>query len=150
LILGQQCCILTCNEKQQPASASFHLLSWTWDTQLIASGNHNSQKVAIDSKQQDEWTTALNLTHQSVICTALANQMSIAPSCVSLLRRQSSATSSAVKKHLHRSEDIPFFFILKECTFGAEERNSLYLALYRSLLCDSNQIQGARTTATNF
>jgi hypothetical protein len=65
---------------------------------------------------------------QSVICPALAYQFSIAPCSLPLLKRLSSAVSSAVKKHLHLPKDFPTLFIFSDCAFGAEEMGSVFLA----------------------
>jgi hypothetical protein len=65
---------------------------------------------------------------QSVICPALAYQFSIAPCSLPLLKRLSSAVSSAVKKHLHLPKDFPTSFIFSDCAFGAEEMESVFLA----------------------
>jgi hypothetical protein len=63
-----------------------------------------------------------------VICPALAYQFLIAPCSLPLLKRLSSAISSAVKKHLYLPKDIFVLFIFSDCAFGAEEMESVFLA----------------------
>jgi hypothetical protein len=45
-----------------------------------------------------------------------------------LIKRSSSGVLSAVKKHFHLPKACPFSIIFRDCTFGAEEMEIVFLA----------------------